>query len=146
MKCPFCLQNKTEVFNSRATAYSSRIWRRRKCLNCHNSFTTYESVDINFIKIRLKDGKLVPYSRARLYSNLIKVLDRDKLSDSVDSLTDTIEIKLIELKKTELSSAEIVKIVLTTLKHFNTKAFVRYLTEQTDLINDADLLKQLKSY
>jgi transcriptional regulator NrdR family protein len=65
---------------------------------------------------------------------------------TVDSVTDTIEAKILDTKKTEISSEEIAEIVLRTLKHFSMSAFVRYLAHQTDLASDAQLKKELKKY
>ncbi len=147
MKCPFCRLDTTEVYNSRSTKFGTQVWRRRKCLTCHESFTTYEAPDLGFLKIVKKTGAKQRYSRAKLYSGIYGAfLSIPSKETTVDAVTDTIEAKLLDTKKTELSSAEIASIVLTTLKHFNTSAFLRFLAYQTDLANDAQLNKELKKY
>lgn len=147
MKCPFCRQDTTEVYNSRNTKSGTQIWRRRRCLSCHESFTTYEAPDLGFIKVIKKTGQKQRYSRAKLYSGIYGAfLSIPSKENTVDAVTDTIEAKLLDLKQAELASAEIAKIVLTTLKHFNTAAFVRYLAYQADLASDAQLKKELKKY
>ncbi|HSX00819.1 MAG TPA: hypothetical protein VLF67_01135, partial [Candidatus Saccharimonas sp.] len=65
---------------------------------------------------------------------------------TVDAVTDTIEAKLLDTRQRELASSEIARLTLTTLKHFNTAAFVRYLAYQTDLASDAQLKKELGKY
>lgn len=147
MKCPYCRQETTEVYNSRSTKFGTQIWRRRKCLSCHESFTTYEAPDLGFLKVVKKTGKKQRYSRAKLYSGLYGAfLSIPAKETTVDAVTDTIESKLLDTKKAELSSAEIATIVLTTLKHFNTSAFLRFLAYQADLSSDTQLKKELKKY
>jgi transcriptional repressor NrdR len=147
MKCPFCRETTTEVYNSRTTRFATQVWRRRKCLSCHESFTTYEAADLGFLKVIKKTGKKQRYSRAKLYSDIYEAfLSIPAKETTVDAVTDTIEAKLLDNKKSELTSAEIATVVLVTLKHFNTAAFLRYLAYHADLANDAQLKKELKKY
>lgn len=147
MKCPFCRETTTDIFNSRPTRSGTQIWRRRKCLSCHESFTTYEAPDLGFLKVIKKTKKKQRYSRAKLYSGIYGAfLNIPAKETTVDGITDTIEAKILDSKQKEISASEIARIVLTTLKHYNTAAFVRYLAYQTDLINDAQLRKELKKY
>lgn len=147
MKCPYCRADSTDVYNSRPTKFGTQIWRRRRCLECHESFTTYEQADLGFLKVVKKGGKKQRYSRAKLYSGIYGAfLDINAKETTVDAVTDTIEARLLDTKRRELTSQDIAKTVLTTLKHFNTAAFVRYLANQTDLASDAQLRKELKKY
>src|SRR5665213_2372762 len=147
MKCPYCRAETTDVFNSRPTKFGTQIWRRRRCLECHESFTTYEAADLGFVKVMKKTGTKERYSRAKLFTGIYGAfLDIRAKQNAVDAVTDTVEAKLLDTKKTTLSTAEIAEIVLQTLKHYNTAAFVRYLANQTDLANEAQLRKELKKY
>jgi transcriptional repressor NrdR len=147
MKCPFCRENSTDVFNTRPTRFGTQVWRRRKCLKCHESFTTYEAPDLGFLKVIKKTGKKERYSRAKLYSGIYGAfLSIPSKENAVDGVTDTIEAKILDTKKREISSRQIAQVVMTTLKHFNTAAFVRYLAYQTDLASDAQLKRELKKY
>src|SRR5688572_21257670 len=145
MKCPLCRSTTTEVYNSRTTRFATQIWRRRRCLSCHESFTTYEAPDLGFLKVVKKTGKKQRYSRAKLYSGIYGAfLSIPAKETTVDAVTDTIEAKLLDTKRAEITSAQIAKIVLITLKHYNTAAFLRYLAYQADLASDAQLKKELK--
>lgn len=147
MKCPYCRAATTDVFNSRPTKVGTQIWRRRRCLECHESFTTYEAPDLGFVKVIKKGNRKERYSRAKLFAGIYGAfLDIRAKQTSVDAVTDTIEAKILDTKKTTIASEEIAAIVLQTLKHFNTAAFVRYLANQTDLANEAQLRKELKKY
>ncbi len=147
MKCPYCRGETTEVFNSRSTRFDTQIWRRRRCTTCGESFTTYEKPDLGFLKVLKKNGRKQRYSRAKLYSGIYGAfLNIPQKETTVDGVTDTVESKILDTKKRDINSAEIAVIVLATLKHFNTAAFVRYLAFQTDLSSETQLKKELKKY
>jgi transcriptional repressor NrdR len=147
MKCPYCRADTTDVYNSRSTRFGTQIWRRRRCLHCHESFTTYEAADLGFLKVVKKTGKKERYSRAKLYSGIYGAfLSIPRKETTVDAVTDTIEAKILDTKQRQIESQEIARIVLSTLKHFNTAAFVRYLAYQADLASDAQLKRELGKY
>ena len=147
MKCPFCRSDQTEVYNTRSTRSGNQLWRRRRCQSCHEAFTTYEAPDLGFLKVIKKTGKKQRYSRAKLYSGIYGAfLSIPSKETTVDAVTDTIEAKILDTRKGDVTSGEIARIVLVTLKHFNTAAFLRFLAYQTDLANDAQLKRELKKY
>lgn len=147
MKCPYCRGETTDVFNTRPTRFGTQIWRRRRCLDCQESFTTYEQIDLSYLKVIKKTGKRERYSRAKLYSGVYGAFLNIKAKETtVDAVTDTIESKILDTKARELDSQSIATIVLSTLKHFNTAAFVRYLAYQANLASDAQLKAELKKY
>jgi|SRR6266403_2939953 len=147
MKCPFCRQTGTEIYNSRHTKFGSQTWRRRRCLKCGKSFTTYEAPDLSFLSIISRTGQKQRYSRAKLFSGLYDSFrDIPQKDDTIDAVTDTVEAKILDLGQSELKTTQIADIVLTTLKHFNTAAFLRYLSTHTDLTTNTDLKRQLKKY
>jgi len=148
MKCPFCREDTTEVYNSRATKFGNQIWRRRRCLVCEETFTTYEAADLGFIKVEKRHAKTPePYSRAKLFSSIYAAfMDIRGRQTTVDAVTETVETKILDLQEQVLTTQAIADIVLQTLKHFSTAAFVRYLSNQTDLVSEAQLRKELKKY
>lgn len=116
-------------------------------MKCKESFTTYEAPDLSFLKVVKKSGKKERYSRAKLYSGIYGAFLSIKAKETtVDGVTDTVEAKLLDSKKRELTSQQIAEVVLKTLKHFNTAAFVRFLAYQSDLSSDAQLKAELKKY
>ena len=147
MKCPFCRSNQTEVYNTRATKVGTQLWRRRRCLSCHEAFTTYEVADLGFLQVTAKNASHSPYSRARLYAALASALDtRQAKPSTIDAITDTVESKLLDLKSPAITTTQISGVILTTLKHFDTAAFLRYLASHADLRTNAELKRQLKNY
>jgi transcriptional repressor NrdR len=147
MKCPFCRSNQTEVYNTRATKSGNQLWRRRRCLSCHEAFTTYEAADLGFLRIRDQNVSRGSYSRARLYAGVASAFDMNGTApDTIDALTDTVESKLLELKTRSLDTSQIAATILTTLKHYDTAAFLRYLAGHAELRSRSELKRQLKNY
>ncbi len=147
MKCPYCRGDATDVFNSRSTKSGNQIWRRRRCLACNESFTTYEAPDLSFIDVVKQSGNRQRYARSILFGSMCEAFSGLKAKpDDIDAVTDTIESKLLDMRQTEITSSEIVAVALQTLKNYNTSAFVRYLASQTDLVSEAQLRKELKKY
>src|SRR5256886_14777607 len=73
MHCPFCNAEKEslKVIDSRTCEGGRSIRRRRECLKCEKRFTTYERIEdpIKLIVVK-KDGRRVPWDRARIISGL----------------------------------------------------------------------------
>lgn len=147
MKCPYCRAETTDVYNSRPTKFGTQIWRRRRCLSCNESFTTYEAADLGFMKVIKKTGKRERYSRAKLFSGIYGAfLEVSGKQNVVDAVTDTVEARILDTKQEEISTDQIAQIVLVTLKNYNMAAFMRYLANQADLVNEAQLRRELKKY
>ena len=147
MQCPICRSSQTEVYNTRATKFATQIWRRRRCLSCHEGFTTYEAADLGFLQVRAQNASQGPYSRARLYSGIAAAFEPAKADSTIiDAVTDTVESKLLDLKNPIIVSDQIAAIILATLKHFDTSAFLRYLASHADLRSKSELKRQLKNY
>jgi transcriptional repressor NrdR len=146
MKCPFCRSNDTEVYNTRTTKFATQIWRRRRCLSCHEAFTTYEAPDLGFLRVTGSAGKH-RYSRAQLFYSLSEAFGAPGgHQGTIDAVTDTLEAKILDLKSPTITTEQIARIILTTLKHFSTPAFLRYLSTHAELASNAALKKELKKY
>ncbi|HVQ43600.1 MAG TPA: ATP cone domain-containing protein [Candidatus Saccharimonadia bacterium] len=147
MKCPFCRSNQTEVYNTRTTKFGTQLWRRRRCQTCHEAFTTYEAADLGFLQIRARNASHSPYSRAKLYSGIAAAFETQPAPPTtVDALTDTVESKLLDLKSPVITTEQISATILTTLRHYDTPAFLRYLASHAELRSNAELKRQLKNY
>jgi len=148
MKCPVCRENNNEVYNTRLTRFGTQTWRRRRCLSCGNSFTTYEQPDLKFLKV-LGDSskKTVSYSRATLFSSVYSCFKSSAAKPStIDAVTDNIEAKLLDLQDHTITTEQITEIVLGTLKHFDNAAFLRYLSDHVDMGSPGSMRKYLKRY
>jgi transcriptional repressor NrdR len=116
-------------------------------MSCHEAFTTYEAADLGFMHVSSSHALRGPYSRARLYRTIANALEPSKApATTADALTDTIETKLLDLKSPVITTNQIAGIILSTLKHFDTPAFLRYLASHANLRTKAELARELKNY
>lgn len=148
MKCPVCRETNNEVYNTRTTRFGTQTWRRRRCLSCDTQFTTYEQPDLKFLKI-LGDTskKTAPYSRATLFSSVYGAFSGSSAKPSIiDAVTDNIEAKLLDLQDHTITTEQITDIVLSTLKHFDSAAFLRYLSDHVDMDSPGAMRRYLKRY
>ena len=147
MVCPFCGRIKTSVRNSRGSVRRGQVWRRRSCEKCRRTFTTRESVELGFLEV-LKRSSLSrePYSRAKLLRSLFKATDHLADPETALALADTIETNLLATigQKDTLSSDTIASTCLDVLKRFDTRAYVKYLSYQTETLDASDLKQRLK--
>jgi len=63
MRCPFCVNEDTQVKDSRPTEDNSAIRRRRSCGGCGARFTTFERVQLRELTVLKTSGKKVPFER-----------------------------------------------------------------------------------
>jgi transcriptional repressor NrdR len=122
MVCPFC-QSTTGVYNSRSRPQRLVVWRRRRCGNCREAFTTYERIDLSYLVISKRNGQTEPYARAKLFTSIYRAqLDPIASND----LTDTVEFKLLRASQTLLGSRDIARVVTETLGAFDPSSAARY--------------------
>ncbi|MEJ2347889.1 MAG: hypothetical protein P8Y17_01655 [Patescibacteria group bacterium] len=97
MHCPFCGSSQIMVTNSRPTKGDSQIWRRRKCLDCQENFTTYERMNLSHLIVVKKSGKKEKFQRAKLYASIYhsmidrKNFDKGEASQFAEKITEQIE-------------------------------------------------------
>ncbi|MBI2934583.1 MAG: transcriptional repressor NrdR [Chloroflexi bacterium] len=125
MKCPYCGHPESMVVDSRA--WNETIRRRRRCLNCHNRFNTFERVEARALMVIKKDERREEFSRAKLETGLRKACEKRPLSiATLDKLVDDIESELYHMGKAEISSILIGEKVLEHLKPLDQIAYIRF--------------------
>ena len=133
MDCPFCGCNQVMVINSRPNVLKNQIWRRRKCLRCGQTFTTYEKINLSYLVVIKKSGKKQKYNRAKLYAAIYhagldeKRVDRGDVSAFAEILTEAVEKCIFKLKKKQITTSEIKEMVLKNLRSKAPATFLRYL-------------------
>ena len=147
MKCPICGSKGLRTTNSRPTLSGNQTWRRKQCPKCQSSITTYEKPDLGWLNIKDDSGSSVrTYKKAVLYKSLISSLSADELDEiDVDNLIDSIEQKIVAMHKTIIAKKDLIKIVLDTLKPISLKAYISYLSQNSDMNNKRDLNKLINS-
>ena len=125
MKCPSCGYAESKVVDSRPDDTSIR--RRRECLNCHQRFTTYETVEVLPLLVVKKNGTKEVFDRNKILSGLIKsTYKRPVTQDALDELVKSIESELASSMKSEISSAEIGEMVMDRLQNLDEVSYVRF--------------------
>src|SRR4030088_3392339 len=70
MRCPSCNSLDTQVKDSRTTADSGVIRRRRVCVACNFRCPTFERVRVRELTVIKRNGGGVPFDRDRLVRSL----------------------------------------------------------------------------
>ncbi len=151
MVCPFCLFEKTEVYNSRSTKKLNSVWRRRRCPNCEHEFTTEEMAKPeSIIRVGIKGlPRTLPYSSAKLLIALFLACNHKRdAARNAGYLLQTVEQRLYRLaasQKQIISKADIASIVLSVLKPYDTAAYIKYLSDHQTDIDDRTIRRSLKA-
>lgn len=136
MKCPFCNFEDTKVIDSRPSEGKKR--RRRECTQCGKRFTTYEIVEKPILMVSKKDGSFEPFDRAKLIAGITTATKKRAISLSdIEGIVDSIENKMANEMRSEISTAEIGDAVLSALKGIDLVAYVRFASVYKDF-NDLD--------
>ena len=127
MKCPICLYQDTKVIDSRVATDGYSIRRRRECLKCCFRFSTYEEIEILGLTIVKRDGRKEVYNREKLAKGLKRSLEKRPVTEEkFKKLVNSIERDLQVLRKNEVSSLKIGRIIMKNLKKVDQIAFIRF--------------------
>lgn len=136
MKCPFCNFEDTKVIDSRPSEGKKR--RRRECTQCGKRFTTYEIVEKPILMVSKKDGSFEPFDRSKLIAGITTATKKRAISlADIEGIVDSIENKMANEMRSEISTAEIGDAVLLALKGIDLVAYVRFASVYKDF-NDLD--------
>ena len=121
---------------------------------CGKAATTYERFDMTHLMIltsspgeKTSQEIETPYSRSKLFYSLCQAfMQSNQEISQVNGLLDTIETKLAQTNKTELSRDDLTALVLETIKPVNLSAFMHYLASHGQITNNTQLKKLIKQY
>jgi len=120
------------------------IRRRRECEKCGFRFSTFEEMEILDLTVIKRDGQKEAYSRDKLVSGLKKALEKRPIDDdSFKKLVHNIERDIQQLKKNEVSSAEIGEIVMKHLREADVVAYIRFASVYESFENAKDFKETL---
>jgi len=127
MVCPYCHHADTAVSNSRPHRQKSQIWRRRRCLRCKTTFTTYETVaDKELPHIKTTSG-LRLFSLPRLTISIYNCLPSSTTrADDAYEIANTVYLQLSRSSAGSLSLDDIKKLTYKALQRFNQAGSIRY--------------------
>ncbi len=145
MKCPFCGLNTDKVVDSRETADSSAVRRRRECLKCKKRFTTYEYVEKIPLMVVKKDGRREAFSREKILAGLLKACQKRPVGlEELSKVAYSIEQQLLDRNKQEVSSEEIGEFVMKHLDKIDAVAYVRFASVYRQFKDVNEFMKELK--
>lgn len=128
MVCPYCLYDKTEIYNSRATKKLNQVWRRRRCLECHRVFSTSETIELSTILKVIGGKKTTPYQRGTLFASILQACDHrnDRATASFYLLEICEEALLKNATVQTLTTQKLATQVAAILERFDTLAWAKY--------------------
>lgn len=146
MKCPHCGyagapgRPDSQVIDSRESESGETIRRRRKCLNCHQRYTTYERVEPLGLMVVKKDGRREDYDRVKLQGGVATACHRRPVpAGAVGMLVDEVESALFSRGTAEVESREIGALVMEKLRALDEIAYIRFASVYRDFKTLEDL-------
>src|SRR5262244_3342447 len=127
MRCPNCGSLDTQVKDSRPTEDSAAIRRRRVCLACNFRFTTFERVQLRELVVIKRNGRRVPFDRAKLMRSVqIALRKRPVDPERIEQMVSKIVRELEGLGEIEVGSEAIGETVMGHLGGLDDVAYVRF--------------------
>lgn len=146
MKCPFCGNLEDKVIDSRTSREGNAIRRRRECLKCSKRFTSYERVEDIIPMVVKKDGRREQFERSKILTGLKKACEKRPIGmETLESITDVIEKKLIGLGVKEIQSTWIGEEVMSSLKELDKVAYVRFASVYRSFKDINELMNEVKT-
>lgn len=128
MICINCSHENTAVINSRTHKKQPSIWRRRRCENCHTTFTTYERPSFAAaMPISLSPTAHVPFSPGKLTLSIAQAFSHTpaQAGEYALSLAQTVEETLYGLRR-ELTIEDVTRTTHAVLRRFDELAALQY--------------------
>jgi len=146
MKCPFCGASDTKVTDSRESAESFEVRRRRECETCHKRFTTYERVEQHPLVVIKKDGRREEFSYQKITDGISRACQkRDVSTEKIKEICSEIETALLGETKSEVPSSLIGEMVMNRLQKTDKVAYIRFASIYKDFETVNDFQKEIKS-
>ena len=116
MKCPYCKQNDSRVIDSRSADDGANIRRRREV-----------------------------FKRDKILNGIIRACDKRDISlESITGLVNDIERDIRNTMEQEVPAAEIGKLVMSKLKHFDEVAYIRFASVYRKFADISSFMEELR--
>lgn len=90
-------------------------------------------------------SQMMPYRRAVLYKSILDSFGDDELAKiDIENVIDSVEQKIVSMRKSVVTKNVLIKIVLDTLKPISLRAYIDYLSKHTNLQNMREVDRILK--
>ena len=127
MKCPFCQHPNTQVTDSRLLEETNSIRRRRRCSECGQRFSTFETVEMRMPQVTKTNGARVAFNPHKLHTSLSRALHKRPVSpETIDETVALIEQRLYQLGRKEVPSKLVGEMAMEELAKIDQVAYVRF--------------------
>ncbi len=147
MFCPVCSGKSTRVIDSRLSADSLTVRRRRECekAKCAFRFSTVEEIEILDVTVVKRNGRRESYNREKIESGLKKSLEKRPYTDvQFRTLVHTIEREIQKGRGSEITSRDIGAILMEQLRSFDKVAYIRYASVYHSFEDVATFAEELR--
>ena len=149
MRCPFCDADKDQlkVIDSRGCEAGRAIRRRRECGGCDRRFTTYERIEESVkLSVVKKDGRRVPWDRAKIVEGLERACYKRPVSDAdLQRVAEEVEDETYRRFDREVQSAAVGRAVAEKLKRLDSVAYVRFASVYQEFKTLEDLMEEARA-
>lgn len=144
MKCPYCVNEATEVIETRESEDLRVTRRRRGCSKCGKRFTTYERVESVPLTVIKKDGRRESFDRDKLVRGIWRASGKTTIKvEDVTKIVDEVERELISGDTTEVQSKKIGELVAKRLKKLDKIAYIRFASVFRRFVDVEDFEKEV---
>jgi len=127
MRCPFCGADDSKVVDSRLSAEGDAIRRRRRCVECNERFTTYETAELSLPRLIKRDHSRELFDENKLRAGIMRALEKRPVSiDDVDTAVKAITRRLSASGEREVDSRLVGDWVMDALRELDEVAYVRF--------------------
>ena len=127
MRCPFCGADDSKVVDSRLSAEGDAIRRRRKCVECNERFTTYETAELSLPRLIKRDRSRELFDENKLRAGIMRALEKRPVSiDDVDTAVKSIIRRMWATGEREVDSRLVGDWVMDALRELDEVAYVRF--------------------
>ena len=127
MKCPFCGHENDRVLETRVHNEGEQIRRRRECLECHDRYSTVESIVVHLPLVIKKDGRREEYSKEKLLRGIQAACQKRPVSlAQMEAILERVTNWVLTRSIEEISAQIIGQKVMAELKKLDNVAYVRF--------------------
>ncbi len=139
MRCPFCLNDDSQVKDSRPTEDGGAIRRRRQCPACAARFTTFERIQLRELMVVKKSGKREVFNRDKLARSIEIACRKRPVDDGrIERLVSGVVRQLESTGETEIEVGQIGEMVMEGLQALDPVAYIRFASVYRDFREAGD--------
>ena len=146
MHCPYCTYSDTKVIDSRLISEGLQTRRRRKCPECGERFTTFETAELLMPKvIKQKDNMREPFNEQKLREGIYRALEKRPVGEEeIEKLIENIKKDIRVSGEREVPSRLIGEAVMKNLRKVDEVAFIRFSSVYRRFEDITDFSEEVK--